>query len=474
MYKDLRDFIGLVEKLGALRRIEGADPRFEIGGITEVAAGLADCPALLFDNIKGFSRGFRIFTNATTNVQRAALALGLDPTLRPLDTLKAWMEKRQELRPLLPVTVKKAAWNENTVNGSDVSVGRFPAPIWHRHDGGPYIGSGSLVIMRDPDSGWINASIYRIQVHAANKVTVQFDHGGRHGAIIARKYWDRGEYCPVAVVHGEDPALFIAGFEYLPDGHSEYEFAGAIKDAPIEVCDGPQTGLPVPAHAEIIFEGRLLPSSQETLPEGPFGEFTGYYAADARPGPVMEVTAIHHRNDPILLGSPPMKPPRFHFGLPFRAATIWSSLDAGGVTDVVGAWQHVSQLMTVVALRQRYDGHAKRAAMVAAAHSYMARIVVVVDDDVDPSNLADVMWAVTTRCEPVEGIDIIRNAWSSALDPRIAPEDKAKGVTSHSKAIINACRPFSWIDKFPMPSALTADETRAIEDKWEIELRSKR
>jgi UbiD family decarboxylase len=466
MYKDLREFIGLVEKLGALRRIEGADPRFEIGGITEVAAGMADCPALLFDDIKGFSRGFRIFTNATTNVQRAALALGLDPTLRPLDALKAWMEKRKDLKPLPPTVVKKAAWNENTVSGSDIDVGRFPAPIWHRHDGGPFIGSGSLVIMRDPDSGWINASIYRIQVHAPNKVTVQFDHGGRHGAIIAKKCWDRGESCPIAVVHGEDPALFIAGFEYLPDGRSEYEFAGSIKGSPIEVSNGPQTGLPVPAHAEIIFEGRLLPTNQETLPEGPFGEFTGYYAADARPGPVMEVTAIHHRNDPILLGSPPMKPPRFHFGLPFRAATIWSNLDSGGVTDVVGAWQHVSQLMTVVALRQRYDGHAKRAAMVAAAHSYMARIVVVVDDDVDPSNLADVMWAVTTRCEPAEGIDIIRNAWSSALDPRISPEDKAKGVTSHSKAIINACRPFSWIDKFPTPSALTADEARAIEDKW--------
>ncbi len=473
MYKDLREFIGLVENLGALRRIEGADPRFEIGGITEVAAGMPDCPALLFDDIKGFSRGFRIFTNVTTNVQRAALALGLDPSLRPLDTLKAWMEKRKDLRPLPAVAVKQAAWSENTAGGGAIDVGRFPAPIWHRHDGGPFIGSGSLVIMRDPDSGWINSSIYRIQVHGKTKVTVQFDHGGRHGAIMARKYWDRGESCPVAVVHGEDPALFIAGFEYLPDGRSEYEFAGAIKGAPIELCEAPQTGLPVPAHAEIIFEGRLLPPSQETLPEGPFGEFTGYYAADARPGPVMEVTAIHHRDDPILLGSPPMKPPRFHFGLPFRAATIWSNLEAGGVTDVVGAWQHVSQLMTVVALKQRYDGHAKRAAMVAAAHSYMARLVVVVDEDVDPSNLADVMWAVTTRCEPAEGIDIIRNAWSSALDPRIAPKDKANGVTSHSKAIINACRPFSWIDRFPTPSALTADETRTIEDKWGRELRAK-
>jgi UbiD family decarboxylase len=466
MYRDLRQFIDLVDKLGALRRIEGADPRFEIGGITEVAAGLPECPALLFDSIKGHKRGFRVFTNATTNVQRAALALGLDPALRPLDALKAWMEKRKTLRLRAPVAVGKAIFLENTLAGPAVDVARFPAPIWHRQDGGPFIGSGSLVIMRDPDEGWINASIYRVQVHGPNKVTVQFDHGGRHGALIARKYWERGESCPVAVVHGEDPALFIAGFEYLPDGSSEYEFAGAIKGEPIEVYAGPQTGLPIPAAAEIVFEGRLLPMAEVTLPEGPFGEFTGYYAAAARPGPVMEVTAVHHRNDPILLGSPPMKPPRFHFGLPFRAATIWNNLETAGVTDVVGAWQHVSQLMTVVALRQRYDGHAKRAALVAAAHSYMARIVVVVDEDIDPSNLADVMWAVTTRCEPAEGIDVIRNAWSSALDPRIPPDEKERGVTSHSKALINACRPFPWREQFPPPSALSAEEAREIEDKW--------
>jgi len=120
----------------------------------------------------------------------------------------------------------------------------------------------------------------------------------------------------------------------------------------------------------------------------------------------------------------------------------------------------------LVALRQRYDGHAKRAALVAAAHSYMARIVVVVDDDIDPSNLADVMWAVTTRCEPAEQIDIVRNAWSSALDPRIPPPDKARGVTSHSKVIIEACRPFAWMDQFPPTSALSQDEMRVIEEKW--------
>ena len=209
------------------------------------------------------------------------------------------------------------------------------------------------------------------------------------------------------------------------------------------------TGLPIPAHAEIVLEGALLPMSEATLPEGPFGEFTGYYAWEARPAPVMEVTAVHYCSDPILLGSPPMKPPRFHFGLPLRAATIWQNLDAAGVTDIVGVWQHVSQLMTVVALKQRYDGHAKRAALIAAAHSYMARIVVVVDEDVDPSDLHDVMWAVATRCEPAEQLEVIRNAWSSALDPRIPAEQKLRGVSSHSKMIVEACRPFAWRERFP-------------------------
>ena len=120
----------------------------------------------------------------------------------------------------------------------------------------------------------------------------------------------------------------------------------------------------------------------------------------------------------------------------------------------------------LAALKQRYAGHAKRAALIAAANSYMGRLVVVVDDDVDPSNLADVMWAITTRCEPAEQIDIVRNAWSSALDPRIPDEAKRAGITSHSKAIIEAVRPFGWKDKFPPTSALTSDEAREIEKRW--------
>jgi UbiD family decarboxylase len=465
-YKDLREFIELVGKVNLLRHVRGAHPNLEIGGITEVAAALPDCPALLFDDIPGYPHGFRIFSNPINTPQRAALALGLDPTLRPVDALRAWMDKRRTLKAHKPVTVKDADFLQNTDDGDGVDLAKFPAPVWHRKDGGAYIGSGSIVVMRDPDTGWINASIYRVQVHGRNRVTVQFDHPGRHGAIIAKKYWDRGQSCPIAVVNGEDPAFFIAGFESLPAEFSEFDFAGAIKGAPIEVCAGPKTGLPIPIHAEIILEGLFHPAGGETLMEGPFGEFTGYYASDRRALPIMEVQAIHYRNDPILLGSPPLKPPRHHCGLPFRGGGIWGNLDNSGITDIAGVWQHVSSLMTVVSLKQRYDGHAKRAGLVAAGNAYMGRIVVVVDEDIDPSNLNDVMWAIATRCEPSEQVDIIRNGWSSALDPRISQADKEKGITSHSKMIIDACRPYAWRDRFPVMSAQDLQENREIEAKW--------
>lgn len=470
-FRDLREFIAQVEKYSRLRRIDGADPNLELGGITEIAAGMQDVPALLFDDLKGFARGYRVFTNPLMAPERAALALGLDPSLRPIDALRAWMKKRQGLKIHRPVEVKTGPFLENSLTGAALDLAKVPAPVWHREDGGPYIGSGSLALMRDPDTGWVNAAIYRVQVHGRDRVTVQFDHMGRHGAIIAKKYWDTGRSCPVAIVNGDDPALFVAGFESLPAGYSELDFAGAIREAPVEVVPGPLTGLPIPSHSEIVLEGELIPMAKESLPEGPFAEFTGYYAADRRPGPIMEVRAIHHRNDPILLGSPPLKPPRFHVGLPFRAGGIWANLDAAGITDVVGVWQHVSSLMTVISLRQRYDGHAKRAGLIAAGNAYMGRFIVVVDEDIDPSSINDVLWAINTRCEPSESIDIIRKAWSSPLDPRIPQEEKDRGTASNSKAIIDATRPFAWRDRYPTPSALQADELRAIEEKWLKSLR---
>jgi UbiD family decarboxylase len=138
IYKDLREFIAEVETVNLLRHIHGAHTNLEIGGITEVAAGLPECPALLFDRIAGYPAGFRVFTNPVNTPQRAALAVEIDPNLRPVDALQAWMKKRMNLKIHSPVTVKDAAFLENTDEGDAVDIAKFPVPIWHRNDGGPY------------------------------------------------------------------------------------------------------------------------------------------------------------------------------------------------------------------------------------------------------------------------------------------------------------------------------------------------
>jgi UbiD family decarboxylase len=318
-------------------------------------------------------------------------------------------------------------------------------------------------VTKCPDTGRINVGTYRMMIKGPREIGV-YTSPGKDATIDREKYWSRGKPMPIAACYGIDPLLFLVAATSFPKTESEYEYYCGINGAPIELFTSDVTGLPLPARAEIILEGFLYPN--ETFAEGPFGEFTGYYASERRPLPTMEVQAVHYRDNPILLGSPPLKPPRHHCGLPFRAGGIWSNLDNSGITDIAGVWQHVSSLMTVVALKQRYDGHAKRAALVAAGNAYMGRLVVVVDDDIDPSNLNDVMWAIATRAEPSESVDIIRNGWSSSLDPRISPDDKDKGITSHSKLVINACRPFSWIDQFPKTTALDRSEAREIEQKW--------
>lgn len=467
-YKDLREFIDILDSRHDIKRIEGADWNLEIGGITEILARRpSSSPALLFDSIKSCRRGFRVLTNALESYGRTATALGIDNNCaRPLDGLDEWRSRLRVMKPVAPRIVHESPIFECSAEGDEVDLFSFPVPKWHENDGGRYIGTGSLVVTKDPDTGWVNAGIYRVQVHTKSVVSVHFDHGGRHGAIMAKKYWDKGQNCPVSIVCGEDPALFFAGYEYLPWGSPEYEFAGAIKGEPIDVIEVPNTGNLVPAFSEIVLDGEMPPIENESVVEGPFGEYTGYYAAGQSISAIAKIKSIHYRGDPIIWGVPPIRSPYANVGLPLPAATLWNNLDKIGITDVVGVWQYSMSQITVVAVKQRYSGHAKRAGLVAAANSYMGRIIIVVDDDIDPSDIYDVLWAISTRCEPESSVDIIRNGWSSILDPRIPPTEKARGNVSNSKMIIDACKPFSWIKDFPSPTGLSPGLKKSLEEKW--------
>jgi len=195
---------------------------------------------------------------------------------------------------------------ENTYQGKDIDLLKIPTPKWHELDGGHYMGTACMVIMKDPDTDWINYGAYRVQVHDRNVASVMTSKG-KHGNLIMQRYRERKQPCPVAVVVGMHPALFaVAGLE-MPYGANEYDLAGGLLGEAVEIIKGPKTGLPIPANAEIAFEGFIHPD--DLIDEGPLGEWTGYYAGGSHKEPAIRVETFWHRNDPILLGAVPAVPP---------------------------------------------------------------------------------------------------------------------------------------------------------------------
>ena len=433
-------------------------------------------PLLVFDRIKGHAPGYRVATNLVNTPRRAALALGLPVDLGRVELVKLWKEKVKSLKPIPPVETSTGPVLQNRLTGDKVDATRFPAPTWHELDGGPYLGTACMVIMRDPEHAeWVNVGTYRVQVHGPNKLGLYISPG-HHGRIICEKYWASGRNCPVAVTFGQEPATWIASAYAVPVLMSEYEWAGWARGAPVEVVKGPLTGLPIPATAEVAVEGEVPPLSEEAMTEGPFGEWPGYYAHGAAKEPVIRVTSVMYRDDPIIAGAPPLRPPHMTIGLPFGAAAIWEELEKMGIPDVRGVWTYSSspssgggQLFIVISIKQRYAGHAMQAATVALggrAGAYFGRFVVVVDEDIDPTDIHQVIWALSTRCDPSGTMEVVRSAWSTRLDPMIPPAKKAHGELTNSRAIIIACRPFHWISEFPPVNAISPALRRKVEEKW--------
>jgi 4-hydroxy-3-polyprenylbenzoate decarboxylase len=295
---------------------------------------------------------------------------------------------------------------------------------------------------------------------------------GQQGKTICERYWAMNRACPVVATFGGDPLIFLVSHIKYAWGQSELEYAGGLRGAPIEVIKGPITGLPIPARAEIAIEGEVPPPSEELRDEGPFGEWPGYYAGGTEgtgeKQPVIRVKAVYFRNDPILMNMAPQWPGAPVNGLQFRSGLLWEQIEAAGVPDVVGVYKH-DNYMTVVAIQQRYAGHAKQAGMTAlncAAGARHGRYVVVVDEDIDPTNMQEVLWAMKSRVDPATDIQLIDGCWSTPLDPRMPPEKRASRDYVNSRAIIYAVRPFAWRDRFPKVNRADREELRKVMHKY--------
>jgi 4-hydroxy-3-polyprenylbenzoate decarboxylase len=468
--KDLRSWMAEVEQIGELKRLSGADWDVEIGAVTELGHHRGErSSALLFDEIKGYPKGYRVLSNTLNSTKRLALTLGMDTNYTRLDFVRDIKKRITNVEYVKPEVVKDGPILENVLEGKEIDMWKFPTPKWHEHDGGRYIGTGSVDITRDPDEGWVNLGTYRVMIH--NEDTLGFYISpGKQGRIMREKHFAKGEVCKVAVSFGHHPLIYLAGGMEVPHGVSEYEWVGGLQGAPVPVVHGEYTGLPFPANAEIVIEGDAVPG--EDMDEGPFGEWTGYYASARRPEPIIKVKRLYHRNDPIILGAPPTRPPcEFNYMRCFmRAAMVWQQLEAAGIPDVRGVWCHEaggSRLFTIVSIKQRYTGHARQAGMVACfclAGGYLGRYVIVVDEDIDPTNTNDVLWALATRSDPEADIEVVRRAWSGPLDPIIRPNDKEKRHSS--RAVIDACRPYEWIGEFPRVAESSPEVRKAAEEKW--------
>jgi 4-hydroxy-3-polyprenylbenzoate decarboxylase len=476
LWKDLRDYIAALDRMGELRVVRGASWEEDIGGITELVTERQG-PALLFDDIPGYPAGYRVGSNLFTTTSRTAVALGMGSGE---DLADRWAAKMRQFKPVAPEVVSTGPIMENVITGKDVNLFKFPTPKWHEDDGGRYIGTGVCVIQQDPDNGFVNVGAYRVAIHDETTCGSFIEHG-KDGDIIRRKFWERGQKCPVLVSVGQEPvltALSGGGARGIADEVSEYEVAGYVHGSPYQVVKGQLTGIPMPAHAEIVIEG-FIPSPHEVMvPEGPFGEWTGYYAHGRRPETIIEVAAIYHRNDPIIFGAPPLRPVGMRYFSNFGGETpeAKARLERAGIKGVKRIFNLASPALYVVSLTQMYKGHVEDVVKVLAPGGRQYRghnIWILVDDDIDVTNPHEVFWAIASRCSPEIGVQVIQGTAVWQLDPRIPPDGRSNPDDDHGRApytahdlVINACRPYDWIDDFPPVAVNSPSFRQRIRERW--------
>ena len=460
-FNSLEAFVEACRDLGQYRAVRGADWDLEIGAIVETAAELrGEPPLLLFDEIIGHEPGFRVASLVLTTYERTALAMGL-PLDRPrLELTRLAAAKIREAVATPPGYVASGPVFDNVLEGDSVDLLRFPAPRFHEGDGGRYIGTGAVLLNRDPDSDFVNAGTYRMQVHE-HDVLGLWQSPGQQGRLICERYWRRGLSCPVVATFGQDPLTFIASCIKLPWGHSELSLAGGLRGRPVEVVEGPLTGLPIPAHAEIAVEGEIPPPAIEARAEGPFGEWPGYYSGGTigtgEKQPIIRVKAVYYRQDPILWDEAPMWTGAPRRQMRIDAGILWHQLESAGIDGIAGVHQF-NPYLVVVAISQRYAGHARQTAhavLGCAAAARNGRYVVVVDEDIDPTNLQEVLWSMETRVDPGSDIEIVQDCWSTPLDPRMPPAKRRSLDHTNSRALIYAVRPFPWKAEFPTVSRVS-------------------
>jgi len=434
-YKDLRDFIAQLEKIGQLKRItQEIDPVLEMTEICDRTLKQGG-PALLFENPKGYN--IPVLANLFGTPDRVAMGMG-ETSVKALRGVGELLSQLKEPEPpkgmkdamdkipvfknvlhMAPKLVKNPPCQELIRQGDEVDLSVYPIQTCWPEDVSPLI-TWPLVITKGPYKDRHNLGIYRLQVIGKNKLIMRW-LAHRGGALDFREWQEKnpGEPYPVSVALGADPATILAAVTPVPDTLSEYAFAGLLRGSKTEVAKSITNDLHVPASAEIVLEGFIYPD--DMAPEGPFGDHTGYYN-EVDSFPVFTVECITQRQAPIyhstFTGKPPDEPAILGVALNEVFVPILQK-QFPEITDFYLPPEGCSYRMAVISMKKQYAGHAKRVML--GTWSYLrqfmyTKFVIVVDEDIDVHDWQEVIWAITTRMDPARDLTILENTPIDYLD----------------------------------------------------------
>lgn len=453
-FSDLREYISKLEKMGELVRVKKeVDWNLEAGAIARRCNEI-EAPIPYFEKIKGYSKEFTVLGDIINTLKRLSIAMEQPTDLPYAEMYRNLMQVYLSgiEHPIKPRVVKTGPCKENIMKGNDVNLYKFPSLMLHDGDGGRYIGTAHTVITKDFDSGWVNWGCYRQMIHNRNHL------GGyvappRDMAIMLRKYEERNKPMEFAIAMGTDPVVFAVGISPVPYKINEVDVIGGIRKEPVDVIKCETVDLMVPATSEIVIEGHVLPGVR--VDEGPFGEYTGYRASPRAPRLVYKVDCITHRNSPILTAvceGAPVDSGHVANSIA-RAATIRTDLVNAGIPVVdVHVVIRSSGFLTVVSTKTPYSNIAHRIASVVwgsrAAQSGSHKVMVV-NDDIDPFNIDEVVHAFATKCHPVRGHHAVPNAAGHPLVPYQNLEERL--WAKNSLMLYDCTWPIDWPVEIAIP-----------------------
>lgn len=462
-YRDLRDWLERLERENELLRIkEEISLEPDVGSIGDAICSI-EGPGIFAERLTGVKTPLTIGLHAS--FRRTAMAMDLPKHATRRQQVNAWIDAYGRY-PVKAKVVSDAPCKENILTGESVNLFQFPIPRIHANDASFYI-SKPMCITKDPESDWVNVGMHRMMVLDKSKTTVFAVSAAQHFRYHLRRYLALGKPMEMAVALGTEPVLpMIAGMK-IPAGWNEYDYAGAVRKEPLELVRGESVDLPVPARAEIILEG--IVRTDEQILEGPFAEHPGCYSGCSW-SPVFEIQAITHRNNPIydclLVGNKP-----------YNESIYMTMLSViGGVQQEIKTMlpqvtelaYHLPYLYNVVVQgKWGHTGEPKRAmnALWASRYGVQMKMITVVDEDIDPWDEKQVLWAIAARCQANKDVVIIPGT-EGALDPSKDSDDSSckLGIdATKSRPPFYRHKPVHWVE----PGEKMEDWKEKILQLWE-------